>query len=108
MEIIGIDTKDNRDRIHIRAGSSDGDDLVGYGLPRHIDRLPADAEDRIRRILSNHQIKQYPEGAYIGVFATGDLERRQIRDPDTIISDPYPHDIKLSEFPPDKNQLYKW
>lgn len=108
MKIIGIDTKDTRIRIHIRAGSTDGDDLVAYGLPRHIDRLPSDAEDNIRRILSNHPIEWYPEGSYIGSFASGTLEQRRMRDPDSMISDPYPRDIELTEFPPDEGQLYKW
>ncbi|MDT3436573.1 MULTISPECIES: hypothetical protein [Halobacteriales] len=111
MKIIGIDTKDNRLRIHIRAGSDDDDDLVAYGLPRHIDRLPADAEVRIRRVLSGHNIEQYPEGAYIGTFGSETLEdeeMRIIRDHREIVSDPYPSDIDLTEFPPEEGQLYKW
>lgn len=108
MEIIGIDTKDVRFRIHIRVGSSDGDDLVAYGLPRHVDELPPRPEGRVRRSLSDHQLERYPEGAYLGVFASSNLKQRDIRDPDTVISDPYPHDIELTEFPPEENQLYKW
>jgi len=111
MKTIGIDTKNNRHRIHVRAGSSDDDNLVAYGLPRHIDVLPPNAEELIRRILSNHVIEQYPEGAYIGVFSSENLEdedTREIRDHDEIISDPYPRNIEVSEFPPDEGQLYKW
>ncbi|GGJ07414.1 hypothetical protein GCM10008995_16540 [Halobellus salinus] len=111
MEIIGIDTKDPRTRVHIRAGSSDGDDLVAYGLRRHVDRLPADAGERIRRVLSNHDIEQYPEGAYIGTFGVENFEEektRIIRDHREIVSDPYPSNIDLTEFPPDEGQLYKW
>jgi hypothetical protein len=70
MKIVGIDTKDNRLRIHIRAGSTDGDDLIAYELPRHVDRLPTDAEARIRRILSDYYIERYPEGVYIGTFGS--------------------------------------
>ena len=108
MEIIEIDTKDNRIRFHVRARNSDDDELVVYGLRRHLNNLPSDAEPRIHRILSNHNIKRYPEGSYIGVFASYDLTSSQIREPAEVLSDPYPHNIDLTEFPPDQGQLYKW
>jgi len=108
MDFIGINTKDSRTRIHVRAHSSTGDDLVAYGLPRHLERLPNNAENRIQRTLSNHNIEQYPEGAYIGTFASYSLEHGMIRDPDEIVSKPYPHNIELTEFPPNEGQLYKW
>lgn len=108
MERIGIDTKDNRVRIHIRAHSVDDDEVVAYGLRRHLDSLPPDAESRIRQALSNHDIERYPEAAYIGVFASFELDHGDIRDPDEILADPYPRDIDLAEFPPEEGQLYKW
>jgi len=111
MKTIGIDTKDGRCRKHIRVGSSDGNHLVAYGLPRHLDVLPPGAEERTRRLLSEHEIERYPEGAYIGVFSSKSLEKeahRKIRDHDEIISDPYPRDIELSEFPPNEGELYRW
>ena len=108
MEIIEIDTKDNRVRFHIRARNSDDGELVVYGLRRHLDNLPSDAEPRIHRALSNHNIKRYREGSYIGVFASYDLTSGEIREPAEILSDPYPRNLELSEFPPDPGQLYKW
>ncbi|WP_152040267.1 hypothetical protein [Salinigranum salinum] len=109
MKIVGIDTEDVRTRIHVRAGRSEGDDLVAYGLRRHVDRLPSDAEARIRRVLSDHDIERYPEGAYIGTFSSRPLEdSRIVRDHEEIVSDPYPRDIELTEFPPEEGQLYYW
>jgi hypothetical protein len=108
MELIGIDTEDNRVRIHIRARSADDNEVVAYGLRRHLDRLPSDAESRISQALSNHDIERYPEAAYIGVFASFELEHGDIRDQDEILTDPYPRDIDLAEFPPAEGQRYKW
>ena len=108
MNTIGIDTRDTRVRIHIRAGGHDGDELVAYGLPRHLDKLPTDAEARIRRVLSNHDITQYPEGAYIGSFGSATLEDEKMSGIREIVSEPYPSDIDLTEFPPEEGQLYKW
>ncbi|WP_336339493.1 hypothetical protein [Haloarcula brevis] len=83
----------------------DGADVVAYG---DVGILPENVEQELRQILSDHPIKRYPEGTYLGVFASSDLESRDIRDPDAVLSDPYPRNIELSEFPPEQNQLYKW
>jgi len=103
MKIIATDSKDVRTRVHIRASRTD--ESVAYG---DVDILPDDAPLQIQNTLSAHPIERYPEGAYIGVFASADLESKKIRDPETIRTEPYPHGIELSEFPPEENQLYHW
>lgn len=105
MKIIATDSKNVRTRVHVRAGSMKGDDLVVYG---DVDSLPSDAQDVIRQVLVGQPVEEYPEGAYIGSFAPPDMASNTIRDPDTIKSDPYPRDIELSEFPPEERQLYRW
>ena len=57
MKIIGIDTRDRRYRVDIRAGSSAGADLVAFGLAQVVDALPSDAEERIQRALPDHNIE---------------------------------------------------
>ncbi|QUO48173.1 hypothetical protein [Halorubrum ruber] len=105
MEFIRSDSKDVRIRVHLRAGSMDGDDVVAY---EDVDELPDDAATRIPQILDDHPLERYPVGAYIGTLSPPGLESRQIRDPDEVLSEPYPRDIELAEFPPEEDQLYKW
>ncbi|MDS0284446.1 hypothetical protein [Haloarcula onubensis] len=83
----------------------DGTDVVAY---EDVDELPEDAADRISQILDAHPVERYPEGAYIGTLAPPGFESSHTRDPEEIISEPYPRGIELSEFPPEKDVLYKW
>ena len=113
MDIIGTDTQDNRCRVHLRVKHDEGDELVAYGLPRHLEKLPADAEALIRRALADHDLAQYPEGAALGSIAPYDdvpdpLGSRAIRDPEAVRTDPYPHSVPLTEFPPDEGQRCGW
>ncbi|MBB6645048.1 hypothetical protein [Halobellus ruber] len=105
MDFISTESRDWRPRVHLRVRATDGADVIAY---EDVKGLPEDAEAGIQRILTDHPIDQYPEAAYIGVIAPPDLESRQIRDPETILEDPYPHDIPLSEFPPEEGTFYKW
>jgi hypothetical protein len=83
----------------------DGSDIVAY---EDVDELSEEAVDRIRQILDEHPIEQYPEGALIGTLSPLELESMEIREPETITSEPYPRGIQLSEFPPEKDVLYEW
>ncbi|MBX0288451.1 hypothetical protein [Haloarcula salinisoli] len=83
----------------------DGTDIVAY---EDVNELPEDAADRIKQILDKHPLEQYPEGAYIGSLAPPGFESRHIREPETIISEPYPYGIELLEFPPEEDKLYNW
>lgn len=103
MKIVATESKDVRTRVHIRVSRTDA--VVAYG---DVDILPDDAARQIQNILSAHPIERYPEGAYIGVFASADLESKTIRDPETIRAEPYPRGIEVSDFPPEENQLCHW
>jgi len=105
MDFISTESRNLRGRVHLRAGGSDRTDVVVY---EDVDELPEDAAVEIQQILDNHPLERYPEDAFIGTIAPPGLESRQIRDPKTILNEPYPHDIPLSEFPPEEGTFCEW
>jgi hypothetical protein len=83
----------------------DRDDLVAYG---DVSAFPTDGDDKIRRSLTDHDVRRYPEGALIATFAPPPMDSAKTRDPEEIESNPYRREIELTEFPPDSGQFCPW
>jgi len=82
---------------------------IAYG--KDVAILPDDAEQQLQDILTEHPLRDYPEGALVATFSSEDLQdptAHSIRDPREILANPYPWNVRLSEFPPEEGQRCKW
>lgn len=77
----------------------DGDELVVY---EDVDTLQQGTEQRIRAILSDHSPGDYPEGALGATFSPPGLQSSHVRDPEVVREDPYPRNVRLTDFPPEE------